>query len=501
MITINYRKQIQSGQAPYSYRITGSNSCVNITPNIGTSLDGVLIFDVAFDTEACILSSDINITGSDANGCPFAFTITPANDCDSLTLSPIVFEAPYSFSVSASRPGCTQGLTFNWRYDETLFDVVSNSISAFTSELTLVPKSTVFQFPSTTNISAEVTDCFGCTKTSQYEFSFCQPQVRDVNTELYCINGGNGQLQNMERQSISLTPVTGCTGITIDWTTLSISNPIPNLLEITNHALTGGTPGTISIFGDLSLQGQTITLFWSVATTDGIRSNQGRLIIRVLDCSVATSIFIQSDVVDFPCDSVAGDTVYFNVDDYITVSPGATIDWASFNVLNVPVSSSPSITLEVDLDGNHRIAYVLPTPIATDTFAWSLCTTAGDCAEAAIFTVVECTEGPTAVDDEACSICGETIEINVQANDIPGDSAIMMGSTTITSISTTNAGSVGTALVLPNGNILYTPSLDFIGTVLITYTVQDQFGSVSNEATVTVEMICAGTPTILSVCQ
>lgn len=491
MITINYNARITGGVAPYSYEISSNQSCTQITPNVGTTSADIITFSVSYDNQTCLDLSILSIQGTDANGCPLEFTIVPEDACEDLTVDAIAFEAPYSFSVNASRPGCTQGLTFDWIYDTTVFDLRGQFTSSTTSQIILNPKSNVSQFPATSPIQVTVTDCYGCTETVMYNFTFCQPQVQDIVTELFCIEATPPLSDYFERQNVSLLPVTGCTGITIDWSTLQVSNPDPTNIQIVNNE-----DGTIDIRATQALADSTQNLFYSVRTTDGIQSNQGLITVRVLNCNGPSAIYIQSDVVAYDCLASPGDTVYFYVEDYIVLSPGATIDWSSFTVLAVPSPDSPSITLETDLNGDHRIAYELPDPISTDTFAWSLCTTDGVCAEAAIFTVIECSNGPTAVDDSACSECNETITIDVQANDTAGDTPIVMDSTTITT-----APSVGTAIVLSDGTIQYTPPAGYVGTVTLEYTVRDQFGNISDPATVTIEMICAGENSIISVCQ
>lgn len=492
MITINYSETIIGGQGPYSYEISSNLPCTTITPNTGTTTStGVFSFSVMYDTQACLDGTILTIQGADSNGCDFDFTIVPSDVCDDLSVDQIAFEAPYTFSVNASHPTCSQGLQFEWEYDSTLFTVSSQSVSAYTSELTLSPRPNVRQFPATSTIAVEVTDCNGCVKREEYVFLFCRPEVSDKNTELYCVqdpDGGNFDL--MYRENVSLLPATGCTGIEIDWSTLSISNPEPFNLIFENN-----NDGTLNIRASLALQDTIQTVFYSVATTDNVRSNQGILRIRIANCQTRGAIFIDSDVVSFECTAVAGETVYFYIEDNVVVSPGSTVDWSSFTILTPPVSTSPSITLENDINGDKRIAYVLPTPIETDTFAFSLCTTSGECSEAAIFTVIECTDGPTAVDDSSCSECGEQITIPVLDNDTPGDSAILPETLIITT-----APSVGNASVSA-GNIIYTPPAGYNGTVTIQYTVEDQFGNVSNAATLSIEMICAGESSIISICQ
>jgi hypothetical protein len=125
-----------------------------------------------------------------------------------------------------------------------------------------------------------------------------------------------------------------------------------------------------------------------------------------------------------------------------------------------------------------------------------VCDTQGNCADAAIYTILECIGGPTAVDDDVCISCGTNTIIDVQANDSSDTSTISQTSTQIIIPPT-----LGTATVLSDGTINYTAPAGTLGIDTFTYIIRDVLGNASNQAVVTVEMICAGLDSTVSVCQ
>lgn len=122
---------------------------------------------------------------------------------------------------------------------------------------------------------------------------------------------------------------------------------------------------------------------------------------------------------------------------------------------------------------------VLYTPdldfIGTDTFTYTI--TDGVVTDTAVVTVtVLPLIAPTAVDDTAETLEGESILIDVLANDLPGSS----GDPVLDSV---GAPMSGTA-VITDTFILYTPAPDFFGTDTFTYTITD--GVLTDTAVVTV---------------
>ena len=90
-------------------------------------------------------------------------------------------------------------------------------------------------------------------------------------------------------------------------------------------------------------------------------------------------------------------------------------------------------------------------------------------------------QSPTATNDSAGTIQSTPVTINVIANDTDPD-----GTIDPTTLTITNAAGNGTAIANTNGTVTYTPTTGFTGTDTFKYTVKDNDGATSNEATVTV---------------
>ncbi|MFQ5649716.1 MAG: Ig-like domain-containing protein [bacterium] len=88
---------------------------------------------------------------------------------------------------------------------------------------------------------------------------------------------------------------------------------------------------------------------------------------------------------------------------------------------------------------------------------------------------------PVAVDDEISTDEDAPIDIPVAGNDSDDDGTLDLNSVTITT-----PPSHGSASVRNNGTVSYTPAADSSGTDTFTYTIRDDQGAPSNEATVTI---------------
>jgi FtsP/CotA-like multicopper oxidase with cupredoxin domain len=88
---------------------------------------------------------------------------------------------------------------------------------------------------------------------------------------------------------------------------------------------------------------------------------------------------------------------------------------------------------------------------------------------------------PVANDDSASTPKDTSVTIDVLDNDVDTD-----GTLDTTTVTLTSLPGDGQATVNQDGTITYTPYTDFTGTDSFTYTVKDDDGDVSNEATVTV---------------
>ncbi|WP_177181068.1 Ig-like domain-containing protein [Parapedobacter koreensis] len=107
--------------------------------------------------------------------------------------------------------------------------------------------------------------------------------------------------------------------------------------------------------------------------------------------------------------------------------------------------------------------------------------------------------GPTAHDDEGNTNQGEPVVLDVLANDVAGSSALAPATVRLVTpntgnlVTTLEIASEGTYRVDETGQVQFTPTDSFVGTSTVKYTVKDENGLVSNEATITVTVEGGGT--------
>jgi len=107
-------------------------------------------------------------------------------------------------------------------------------------------------------------------------------------------------------------------------------------------------------------------------------------------------------------------------------------------------------------------------------------------------TVTPVNDPPVAVDDEATTLAGTSLEIPVLNNDYDVDNALVPSSISIV-VSTTH----GTIVINPStGIITYTPQSGFMGSDSFSYTIQDPEGLVSNVAIVSIEVTHVNLPPV-----
>ena len=125
------------------------------------------------------------------------------------------------------------------------------------------------------------------------------------------------------------------------------------------------------------------------------------------------------------------------------------------------------------------------TLVTNDTFSYSVADDLGARSESALVTVVS-NMPPVAVDDLASTYVSEPVLISVLGNDTDTD-----GSIDDQSVSLRVVPSHGTAVVQPDGQVLYTPVNGFVGTDRFEYVVSDDGGRQSNLGTVDVVVLAS----------
>jgi len=116
--------------------------------------------------------------------------------------------------------------------------------------------------------------------------------------------------------------------------------------------------------------------------------------------------------------------------------------------------------------------------------------------DAVVYTVVDCIQAPIAANDAVSVVCQTSTVLDILTNDNGNGSPIDVSSVVIT-----QAPTVGTVLVNSNGTVTYTTALPYTGTDTFKYKVKNISGALSNEATVTVTVICAGEDVNVALCN
>lgn len=108
----------------------------------------------------------------------------------------------------------------------------------------------------------------------------------------------------------------------------------------------------------------------------------------------------------------------------------------------------------------------------------------------------QCVTAPTAVGDSDEVECGQSVVIDILANDTDANSIIDP-----TSVVIQTAPTLGTVATNSNGTVTYTANAFTSGADSFTYTVKNIHGEESNTATVNVDVVCAGRNSSLSLCN
>ncbi len=155
-----------------------------------------------------------------------------------------------------------------------------------------------------------------------------------------------------------------------------------------------------------------------------------------------------------------------------------TIDPATVSIINGPASGT------LTNNGDGTVTY---TPGAnyngSDTFTYTVQDNSGATSNEATVTigVGPVNDAPTAADDAGTTPEDTPVTVDLTANDTDLD-----GTVDPATVAIVNGPANGTLVNNGDGTITYTPGTDYNGSDTFTYTVQDNSGATSNEATVTI---------------
>ena len=155
----------------------------------------------------------------------------------------------------------------------------------------------------------------------------------------------------------------------------------------------------------------------------------------------------------------------------------------SLDVSTVTIVAGPADgTAEVNaVDGT--ILYTPDTGFGgTDTFRYTVADDEGAVSNEAVVSVFVGNAAPVAEDDDTQTEPNQAVIIRVLNNDDDDDGSLDVNTVTIIALPSDGTAEVNAV----DGTILYTPDTGFTGTDTFTYTVADDEGVVSNQATVTI---------------
>jgi hypothetical protein len=482
---INIRKQflIQNGDAPYSYNWAVPDLCSNVSIDTGVT-PGAITADFSFASESCLEENNtFSLNVVDSLGCIFTYEYSVANPCGEFLLSNINQLQDYRFNVAAAQIGC-DSTTFEWIYDTAYFTSEESFDGLHTSSVRLKPIPNINNYPSSSILKVRATDCFGCTRETQITFSICRPTPQNLTVELNCFN------DNYRSNVFEIPRPEGC-NIDTNWSTVRFqAGPGFALIPAPEYGV-----NFFYISSVVSIPSGLYSGFYTVRDVEGVLSNTGSISMIARACDPSTQVLIPNEVFQVPCELQINDSFLVDITDRILTD--LPLDWSTFQVVTPPNPLSQIIEHVVDLQGRHYIRYVVPTVLGTDAFQWTVCAENGQCAVAAVYTMIlQCPEQPTAEDDNVCINCNEPVVINVLNNDRFGSALFLLNSITILTQPTK-----GFCSTPGDGTIIYTPFPNAEGADVFTYTVRNVQGSVSNEAIVQVEILCAGVDTNVLICS
>jgi hypothetical protein len=491
MITKNKTIQItDNGNFPYQYEWILNDVCISVNQLTGnvTSNNPNIFGEFTFTNSDCLDAANVQLKLTNSTGCFEIFAVNFNNACTNFDISDIQQQQPYTFSTSVIAGG-TAPFTYNWTYDTDSFNLTYDGGSVISLDKIIETNQEY--------IYVTVTDSEGCQVSKELLAYACKPEVPNLTINTTCLED-NTRFVNFE-----VSP-TKCPSVRFfNWSTLQLSS-VTGLNYTYNYTTNTGSNIAGSAFINITIDDLTVAgnyvINYSITDTEGNTSNTGIINLIVQECATTPPIVIEAQPpFQLDCADTAGTTFDIDITDFVQAT--GTINWNSFSFLedSMVVATNPIDTFLADGEAlydpvTHIITYTVPTVGGVDGFEFLICDTDGNCASSAFYAIiVDCSLPPVANDDSFCAACGEPMILDVTANDVI--TGVVGGLILITDAS--------------HGNIVYnittqayryTADPDFTGTDSFTYTVTNTNGEVSNVATVTITVVCAGQNNSISVC-
>lgn len=515
MITITKQIAINPGAGetgPYTYTWSADTSfpgCVSFSPTttgvITNPSSQTIITDINFLNSSCIDDTTVTLTITYNGGeCTKQFNVSLTNPCEEFSVD-ISASTLDGYIFTAVPTNGTGPFTYNWGWDDDYFTPAGSSTGNVLKLLYMggsVP-------PAQSTVFLTVEDQNGCSYTTSVDFTTCSLSFDSQSVILQCQPDGS-------KSAIICMDPKGCATSLVDWTTLSdnASDVTVSLVPFTigqigsNFACyaSGGRRVKISVPAGTYPYGGSVGFYINVATTTGVTASmQVSATIPACNTPLVNQVSITAQApFQIDCSYTPGSTYEIGpVTDFINIYAGGTIDWTSFKFVELDTGNETAGPLTTTLAGTvafnnatKMIEYTVPAATGTDSFKWTICDTAGNCAQSQIYAIVlDCILEPTAVADSECATCGVAAEHDVLTNDTING--------VLYNLEVTSSPTYGSAVF--NGDfsaprILYTANPTYAGADSYEYTITNDSGQ-TDSATVTVNVLCAGTDADIHVCE
>ncbi len=305
----------------------------------------------------------------------------------------------------------------------------------------------------------------------------------------------NDAASTSEETLVTVTVLTNDTdpdgNATINAASVDLNTTTPGIQNLNNVSGVGSwtvnTAGVVSFTPAANFNG-TATLQYQVSDNSGAVSNAATISIGVNainDAPVAVN-----DVVTTNEDTPASKDIVINdtdADGNATIAKGTVdLDPATAGIQTTMSISGGTVTV----NASGIISYT-PTVnfYGTATASYTVNDNTGATSNVATITITvnPINDAPIASNDLSNADENETVTFNVVANDIDIDGTVNPATVDLNvaqaGIQNSGTGTGGTFAVNATGDVTYTPSLNFNGTAMIQYRVNDNTGATSNTGT------------------
>lgn len=486
-VIINKELEISGGTAPYEYEwISGNPDCFVSFSNPSGSTDSLVQCLIEFVDESCIGTNIIQFRVVDKNGCKALLDVPLNNPCinfNILSINSNIQGNNLELTATTTEPY----KTVVWNYNNQLFTEISK-----TGNSIVLNVGTANSLTTSSLVYVTATNASGCEAKSEYAYSFCTPTAYNEQVTI-C-------KETLQSSPICLKADV-CSAI-IDWSTLSISsgdNRITVPIELISE-------NCITLLLSPEITEGNYQANWGVKDTLGNISNKGIIFIAVTKCQNEISCISAPDqVYTYNCEDLTlnEDKVIIDLSDVLSLN-NCDPNWDSFVFL--PQSAQTLISNKtlstsygtISLDSNYRIVYNYSTlPSDGEVIQWSVSSINGDNTGTVTLAInYNCSPAPIAIDDTFCISCHAPYPyLDILANDTGN---INPSSITITQYPPSTEGMIS---IDSNNKVMFIPTSTFTGISSFKYKVSDFDSNFSTEATVNVEVICAGQDTVINVCN